>query len=111
MFPPRSFTRECVLTITSWLILEDGVEPFQDWIEAFAASSNFFGCGKFPLRHAARCSSLDTECEVALFTACSDIRLGKLPREKDKGEMVPASPKKFEQTYYCQAGIAELRQV
>ena len=27
---------------------------------------------------------------------------------KDKEGMVPASPEKFEQTYYCQAGIAEL---
>ena len=51
------------------------------------------------------------DCEVALFTARPDIRLAKLPGGKDKGEMVPASPEKFEQTYYCQAGIAELVRV
>lgn len=61
--------------------------------------------------HAARYSSLDTDCEVALFTARSDIRFAKLPGGKDKGEMVLASPEKFEQTYCCQAGIAEFGRV
>lgn len=31
----------------------------------------------------------------------------KLLEGKDKGEMMPVSPEKFEQTCYCQAGIAE----
>jgi hypothetical protein len=52
----------------------------------------------------------DTDyCEVALLA--SDIRLAKLPGGKDKEKMVLASPGKFEQTYYCQAGIAELERV
>lgn len=42
--------RKYALTITSWLILENGVEPIPGLIRGLCSVFEFLGCGKFPLR-------------------------------------------------------------
>jgi hypothetical protein len=42
--------RKYALTITSWLILENGVEPIPGLGRDLCSVFGFLGCGKFPLR-------------------------------------------------------------